>query len=62
MIPKPWRKFQSTYGDEKKLLLAETKEKALQGADALVICTEWHNFRAPDFDALAKRVKRKSDL
>jgi UDPglucose 6-dehydrogenase len=23
-----------------------------QGADALVICTEWRHFRAPDFDAI----------
>ena len=26
-----------------------TKEACLQGADALVICTEWQQFRSPDF-------------
>jgi UDPglucose 6-dehydrogenase len=33
-----------------------TKESALQGADALVICTEWKNFRAPDFDVIKEKL------
>jgi UDPglucose 6-dehydrogenase len=33
-----------------------TKEAALQGADALVICTEWQNFRAPDFDLISEKL------
>jgi UDPglucose 6-dehydrogenase len=28
----------------------------LQGADALVICTEWKNFRAPDFDLIKEKL------
>jgi UDPglucose 6-dehydrogenase len=31
------------------LVLVESKEEALRGADALVICTEWKAFLAPDF-------------
>jgi UDPglucose 6-dehydrogenase len=31
---------------------------ALQGADALVIATEWKEFRSPDFDAIAKALKQ----
>jgi UDPglucose 6-dehydrogenase len=27
---------------------------ALEGADALIIATEWNEFRAPDFDRVAK--------
>ena len=42
-----------------KKALAKTKEEALEGADALVICTEWQNFRAPDFDMILERVKSK---
>ncbi len=57
--PEAMDEISKTYGDEKKLLLMDSKEKALQGADALVICTEWHNFRAPDFDALANELKEK---
>lgn len=34
------------------LTLCETKEAALQGADALVIVTEWQHFREPDFDGI----------
>ena len=31
------------------LRLCGTKESALEGADALVVATEWQAFRAPDF-------------
>jgi len=31
---------------------------ALQDADALVIATEWKEFRSPDFDAIAKALKQ----
>jgi UDPglucose 6-dehydrogenase len=30
---------------------------ALGGADALVICTEWNEFRSPDFDDIRARLK-----
>jgi UDPglucose 6-dehydrogenase len=30
---------------------------ALYGADALVICTEWNEFRRPDFDVVKARMK-----
>ena len=32
---------------------------ALDGASALVICTEWNEFRSPDFDEIAKRLPSK---
>ena len=57
--PEAMQEISKVYGNEKKLLLVETKEKALQGADALVICTEWHNFRVPDFDLLESVLKEK---
>jgi UDPglucose 6-dehydrogenase len=31
---------------------------ALDGADGLVICTEWNEFRNPDFDLLRQRLKQ----
>ncbi len=31
---------------------------ALDGADALVICTEWHEFRRPNFDKVLRLLKR----
>jgi UDPglucose 6-dehydrogenase len=30
---------------------------ALDGAEALVICTDWDEFRHPDFDAMVQRMK-----
>ncbi len=40
------------YPDEPLLALVDTKEEALHDADALVICTEWKEFRAPDFSGM----------
>jgi UDPglucose 6-dehydrogenase len=31
---------------------------ALDGADALVILTDWQEFRNPDFDAIASRLTK----
>jgi UDPglucose 6-dehydrogenase len=42
------------------LTLVESKEKALQNADALVICTEWKAFRAPDFDLLKSTLSSQT--
>ncbi len=47
------------YGKHAGLTLCGDKYDALQGADALVICTEWHQFRVPDFDEMAKRMGSK---
>jgi UDPglucose 6-dehydrogenase len=38
-------------------MLCGTKEAALAGADALVIMTEWKNFRVPDFDRIKSALK-----
>ena len=45
------------YKDEKRVAFAENAMAAVQGADALVIVTEWKAFRSPDFDALRKALK-----
>jgi len=57
--PEAMKEIASLYEGEKKLRLVETKEDALSGADALVICTEWQNFRAPDFEIIRDLVKDK---
>ncbi len=36
---------------------AKTAMEALQGADALVIMTEWKAFRSPDFDEVKRALK-----
>ena len=47
------------YGQQVGLSLWPDKYAALQDADALVICTEWHQFRAPDFVEMASRMRGK---
>ena len=37
------------YGERADLLLGDSREDVLHGADALVICTEWKQFRTVDF-------------
>ena len=43
---------QRIYGDRDDLMLCESANDALAGADALVIVTEWKQFRSPDFSAM----------
>jgi UDPglucose 6-dehydrogenase len=45
------------YSNEPRLSYADTPLAALDGADALLIVTEWKEFRSPDFDAVKKRLK-----
>ncbi|MDB4035288.1 UDP-glucose/GDP-mannose dehydrogenase family protein [Pseudomonadales bacterium] len=44
---------------DNNLILTESKEEAVIDADALVICTEWSQFRAPDFDFLISNLYEK---
>ncbi len=57
--PEAMHETQRIYGQRDDLILAGTKEAALKGADALVICTEWSQFRAPDFDLIADSLSEK---
>lgn len=45
------------FPDEPRLSYAENQMAALENADALVIVTEWKEFRSPDFDAVKARLK-----
>jgi UDPglucose 6-dehydrogenase len=56
--PEAMDETQRIYGQRPDLKLMGTKEAALHGADALVICTEWQQFRAPDFDAIVSSLKQ----
>jgi len=56
--PEAMEETQRIYGSRDDLALMGTKEAALKGADALVICTEWQNFKAPDFDLIKTELKQ----
>jgi UDPglucose 6-dehydrogenase len=42
-----------------KINFAESQYDALDNADALIIATEWNEFRSPDFNKIADRMKDK---
>ena len=45
------------YTKESGVRFASSTTAALDGADALIIVTEWKEFRSPDFDDMKKRLK-----
>jgi UDPglucose 6-dehydrogenase len=42
------------YGERDELMLCGSRDAALEGADALIICTEWRQFKSPDWEALRR--------
>ncbi|MFM5839061.1 UDP-glucose dehydrogenase family protein [Aeromonas rivipollensis] len=56
--PEAMSEAQRLYGLRDDLTLCGTQEAALKGADALLICTEWQQFRAPDFDLVRQTLKQ----
>jgi UDPglucose 6-dehydrogenase len=55
--PEAMQETQRIYGDHPRLALMGTPESVLSGADALIICTEWQQFKAPDFKLIQERLK-----
>ncbi len=47
------------YGERADLALCSNKYSALEGADALAICTEWQQFRAPHSDEMQNLLKAR---
>ncbi len=42
-----------------KIHFSETQYEALENADALIIATEWNEFRTPDFEKIGSTLKNK---
>jgi UDPglucose 6-dehydrogenase len=55
--PEAMHEAQRLYGNLDGLVYSATQAETLVGADALVIVTEWKQFRSPDFDALNQQLK-----
>lgn len=55
--PVAMHEAQRAIGEKDGLTYSTTPKEALEGADALVIATEWKAFRSPDFDLVKKRLK-----
>jgi len=45
------------YSERKDFVLCNSAEDALNNADALVIVTEWNEFKNPDFDLIKQKLK-----
>ena len=54
--PEAMNECQRIYGSRDDLTLMGTKEAALKNADALIVVTEWQQFRAPDFDLIQSEL------
>ncbi|MFN3667113.1 MAG: UDP-glucose dehydrogenase family protein [Sediminibacterium sp.] len=56
--PEAMNNVKQVLGD--KIGYAESQYEALDSADALIIATEWSEFRTPDFEAIESRLKTKT--
>lgn len=56
--PEAMNETRRIYKEREDLTLCNNKEDALIDADALIICTEWKNFRVPDFDFIKQSLKQ----
>jgi UDPglucose 6-dehydrogenase len=57
--PEAMAECRRIYGERDDLMLAGDRIQAVKGADALVICTEWKEFRSVDFTWLADQLAEK---
>jgi UDPglucose 6-dehydrogenase len=55
--PEAMKNVQSQIGNS--IDYAESQYDALEGADALIIATEWNEFRTPDFEMMSARLKNR---
>lgn len=55
--PEAMHECKRIYGERSDLLLCDSREDAVAGADALVICTEWKSFRTIEPDWLKNALK-----
>ncbi len=56
--PVAMHEAQRVLGQDDRIRYAESPNDALVEADALVIVTEWKEFRSPDFDLIKARLKQ----
>lgn len=55
--PVAMHEAQRIFGDDGRMSFADQPMAALEGADALVIVTEWKEFRSPDFTSIKAKLK-----
>ena len=55
--PEAMQEARRVFGERGDLVLCESAGSALEGADALVVVTEWKQFRSPDFGRLKSTLR-----
>lgn len=55
--PEAMKNVKAVLGE--KISFSENQYDALKGSDALIIATEWNEFRTPDFLKIVSNMKRK---
>lgn len=55
--PQAMGAIKSRYGERDDLKLMPTKEAALEGADALVVVTEWQDYRVLNLEKLGEQLR-----
>ena len=58
--PEAIENFENAIGEDnnKHITYVHTPKDALKGADALVICTDWNEFKRPDFESFHNLLKK----
>lgn len=57
--PEAMHEARRIYGDKTGLRYCDKQSDTLQRADALIIVTEWKQFRSPDFEQLSQQLQDK---
>jgi len=55
--PVAMENFERQFGERCRIKYAKSSYEALEGADALIICTEWNEFRRPKFERMKQLMK-----
>ncbi|MGO1542292.1 MAG: UDP-glucose dehydrogenase family protein [Luteimonas sp.] len=55
--PQARDEMRRVYGERDDLVLCESADDAVEGADALAVMTEWREFRSPDFARLRESLR-----
>lgn len=56
--PEAMHEAKHIFGERNDLVLCDSATSALEGADCLIVVTEWKQFRSPDFSFLANKLSR----
>ncbi|MDR2133388.1 MAG: UDP-glucose/GDP-mannose dehydrogenase family protein [Clostridiales Family XIII bacterium] len=57
--PRAMREAKRLLGENERIRYAKSKYEAIRGADAMILITEWKEFRSPDFYEMREHMKTR---